>query len=244
MFAQVFKANPYHDEKGRFATKEGGWRKTGNNLGSNPGGKHEHAGKTFYVKFPHAEGQVHAEEAADRVYEMMGVGTLKHTAQRVRGKLASTNEWQDVKEFGQSGWRGLTEQQKQTAANAYVASALTKNWDVVGLFHDNMGTDSAGRVTIFDTGGSFKYRAQGGPKDYGHDPMPDLLGMLDVTKTSGRVFAPLMRDNRELFIKAARKLKSIPDRDLKDAVRNMGDDTIPATIVARKKAIMRFFGVR
>lgn len=245
MFAQVFKENPYHDpQNGQFTSKQGGWKKVGTNLGSNPGGKHEHAGKTYYVKFPHAAGQAHAEEAADKIYEMMGVTTLKHSAQTINEKTASTNEWQDVNQFGSSGWKHLSDKNKQVAANAYVASALTKNWDVVGMTHDNMGFDKAGRVTIFDTGGSFKHRAQGGSKNYDSDPMPDLLGMLDISKTSGRVFAPLMRDNREMFVKAAHKLKAIPDTALKNSVRGMGDDSIPATIVARKKAILRFLGVR
>jgi hypothetical protein len=244
MFAKVFKQNPFHDSKGRFTSKQNAWKKVGSNLGSNPGGKYVHAGVKHYVKFPNAAGQVRAEEAADKMYELMGVNTLKHRAQNVGGKMASTNVWQDVQEFGRDGWKKLSDSQKQTAANAFIASALTKNWDVVGLAHDNMGLDSEGRVTIFDTGGSFKHRAMGGPKDYGPDPMPELLGMLDVTKTSGRVFAPLMRDNREMFVKAAKKLKAIPDRELKDIARSMEDDTIPANVVARKKGIMRYFGVR
>jgi hypothetical protein len=50
------------------------------------------------------------------------------------------------------------------------AGVLTKNWDTVGLDHDNiMFHKRTGEPYAVDQGGSFNFRAQGEPKDYTKD---------------------------------------------------------------------------
>jgi hypothetical protein len=246
-FANVFKANPFHDQAGKFTSKDkassSDWKKVGNQKGSNSGGVYERAGVKHYVKFPWSKGQVYAEQAADQVYELMGVETMQHKAIKVNGKTGSVSVMKDVQELGSEGWKKLNDTQKQQAANAYVASALTMNWDVVGLAHDNMGTTKEGNLAIFDTGGSFKYRAMGSNKVYSADPTPELENMLSKSKTSGRVFGPMMEENKELFVNAARKLKAVDDKELVKIASTMRDDTMGQTVLARKKAILDYFGV-
>lgn len=246
--ASVLKANPYHDEAGRFASKDSAaWAKVGGRLGSNPGGLFLHKGKKHYVKFPQNPNQVHAEEAADKIYEMMGVESMQHQAIPIRGKTASASVWKNVEPLGEQGWKELNDAQVQQAANAYVASALTNNWDVVGLTHDNMGTTTAGKLAILDTGGSFTHRAMGKPKDFSPDPLPELVAMMSKDKTSGRAFGPLMRDKEHFgkFIKAAERLASIPNEKLLEAVQGMGKDAKrDEALIGRKNAILDFFGIR
>lgn len=244
-FSSVFKANPFHDKMGRFTSKaKAAWSKVGSQKGSNPGGLYEMGGKRYYVKFPHSKGQIYAEQAADQVYDLMGVQSMKHKAQKVNGRTGSVSEWQEVEPLGSEGWTKLDERQVQQAANAFVASALVKNWDVVGLAHDNMGKTKSGDLAILDTGGSFKHRAMGEPKPYNNDPIPEIQGMLDTTKTSGRVFAPLLKAHPEAFKAAAERLKSIPDDDLKAIAGTMRDEALPAAIIGRKASILKYFGVQ
>jgi hypothetical protein len=236
----IQKENPYRAENGEFTTKEKAWTKTGSNLGSNPGGTYMHGTDKKYVKFPNAKGQILAEAAADRVHELMGVGTMNHQPVEVNGKLASVSSWKDVKQFGQSGWKTLTPEQVQQTANAFVASALVMNWDVVGMTHDNMGTDASGKVHIMDTGGSFQFRAQGEPKAFTGDATPELKAMVNPEKTSGRVYGPLMAKHREKFVAAAQKLKDLPDAQLLEAVKGLGVDK---EILSRKASILKHFGL-
>lgn len=245
MFQPVLKWNPFHDLLGKFASKgNAAWTKTSPQKGSNPGGVYSYKGKSHYVKFPKNEGQVHAEVAADKIHELMGIESMQHSAKTINGKVGSVSEWKDVVPLGRKGWDRLTPTQVQQAANAYVASALTKNWDVVGLVHDNMGTTKQGNLAIIDTGGSFHFRAQGEHKDFGGDPTPELKAMLSPEKTSGRVFGPLAKEYKQEFFNAAQRLKSIPDKALLKAVAGMGHDPQrDKELLARKQGILDFFGI-
>jgi hypothetical protein len=219
------------------------WEKLSAAKGSNPGGVYRHRGDTYYVKFPPAEGQIHSEHAADKIYELMGVESMEHTPITIDGAPGSASKWKEVSPLGGSGWGILTEAQVQQAANAFVASALTKNWDVVGLVFDNMGVTADGNLAIFDTGGSFKYRAMGGPKPFGADPTAELEGMQDPRNPSGQVFGPLVQAHRAKFVEAARTLGGVPDVELMEAARLTRDETAALTVLARKKAILAYFDV-
>ena len=216
------------------------WKQVSGKKGSNPGGVYEKGGIKHYVKFPNSKGQIHAEATADKIYEMMGVKTMNHTPTDVNGKLGSVSVWKAVTPLGKEGWTKLTSEQVDQAAKAFVASALTKNWDVVGLTHDNIGKDIAGNLAILDTGGSFHYRAQGEPKPYGGDATPEIKGMLDPSKTSGRVFAPLLKRYPAAFQRAADALKAIPDYALTEVVAGHKAGT-QDDILARKASIIKYF---
>lgn len=233
--------NPYHDQSGQFTSQEKAvWTKTGGNKGSNPGGTYTKNGEKHYVKFPHAQGQIAAEEAADKIHELMGIETMNHAATDVDGKLASVSKWKDVTPLGSGGWKNLNEKQVQQAANAFVASALTKNWDVVGLVHDNIGKTKDGNLAIIDTGGSFEFRAQGGHKDFDGDALPEIKAMLSLEKTSGRVYAPLLKSHPEAFQKAAERLKSLTPDQLKATIPNMSPK-IQQALLARRESILKHF---
>lgn len=243
-FFQVFKD---HDatvkawlSRKRAASK---WEKLGGQKGSNPGGVYSYGGEKHYVKFPPSKGQIWAEAAADKMYELMGVATMNHTPTEIEGKWASVSKWKEVKELGYEGWSKLTPKQVQQAADAFVASALTKNWDVVGLTYDNMGTTKKGDLAIMDTGGSFKYRAMGGDKKYDADPTAELKAMQDPEKTSGRVYGPLMKKHPEAFKAAAVKLAAIPNAAIREAAATMKDTSLGSIAIRRKQAILRYFGV-
>jgi hypothetical protein len=217
------------------------WTKLSGTKGSSPGGVYQQGADKYYVKFPPAEGQVYAEHAADQIYELMGVESLKHAPITINDKTGSASKWKEVTPLGRSGWASLTDAQVQQAAYAFVASALTKNWDVVGMAYDNTGLTKDGNIAILDTGGSFKYRARGGPKPFGADPSPELQAMQDPCVPSGMVFGPLLKSHRAMFEQAARRLRDIPDAELMKATSVMTDEDLGASVLARKKAILDYF---
>jgi len=243
-YTTILKANPNHHPAGSPGGIGGQFAKASGPLGSNPGGVYTKDGAKYYVKFPNAQGQVAAEESSDKIHAMLGIKSLGHQATDVNGKVGSVNAWQDMEQLGRRGWDNLNDKQIQQAANAYVAAALTKNWDVVGLEYDNIGTTKDGNLVIADTGGSFMYRAMGGPKDYNTDATPELKGMLDRSKTSGSVFSPLMRNHKDKFLDAVRRLKALPEKDLVDATLNMDSSgQVGKTLLGRRQSILRYFGV-
>lgn len=238
---------PYiYKEEARDA--HGRWTKIGNNLGSNPGGAHTSpTGEKHYVKFPPNEQQIHSEVASDKIHELVGGKTINHEAKEVNGKLASVTKWNsDLKPLGRQGWANMNDKQKQQAANIFMGSALTNNWDVVGLVHDNMCKNTkTGDIHIVDTGGAFKFRAQGGPKDFGGDANKEIDNFLNPEKTSGGVFSPMMKSNPEVFKKAAENLKGITKEHFEEATKGLKDQSqIVDTLMQRRKVIMDRFGVK
>lgn len=222
---------------------QGQWTRVGSAMGSNTGGVYEHEGKKHYVKFPRAEGQVKAEVASDRLHELMGVPTMRHEAKYFGDKLASVSQMQTVEPLGKKGWENMTDAQKQQAANAFVASAWTKNWDVVGLTYDNMGKTADGQIAIIDTGGSFSYRAMGQPKEFGGDASPEIAAMLSPEKTSGKVFAPLYKEHPEMFKAAAKRLDKISEGDIKTSISAMSDPKRALkTLLDRRQSIIDKLG--
>jgi len=243
MYAAILKSSGFNTSEAR--DSHGRWEKVGSNLGSNEGGAHIHNGKKYYVKFPPNPEQVHSEVASDKIHELMGCNTIRHTAEHVNGDIGSVTEWKDdLKPLGREGWRNLDDKQKQQAANTFMASALTKNWDVVGMVYDNMCKDKKGDIHIVDTGGSFSFRAQGEHKDFDNDANKEVDNFLNPEKTSGRVFSKLMKSNPEMFTEAAKRLKTITRDDFVKATHGMKDQSsVVDTLMERKKVLMGRFKI-
>lgn len=236
-----FEGQP-RDKLGRFSFS---WQQVSGKMGSNSGGVHVFHGEKYYAKFPKNPDQVHAEVASDKIHELLGCKTINHQAVNIRGRIGSVTEWKDdLKPLGKQGWVNLDDRQKQQAANAFIASALTKNWDLVGLSHDNIASDKNGDLHIVDTGGSFNFRAQGEHKDFDGDPMPEIKNFLNPEKTSGRVYRPLAVAQPELFKNAAKKLRTVSREDFEKATEGMKDQKqIVDNLMARRKVIMDLFKV-
>lgn len=244
MFATILKLQVYKDEA---RDSNGRWTKTSGNLGSNAGGAHTSpTGEKHYVKFPRHEGQIHAEVAADKIHELLGGGTINHEAINVNGKIGSVTKWRDdLKQLGLNGLKTLDDKQKSQAANLFIGSALTKNWDLFGMTGDNICKDKEGNLKIVDTGGSFNYRAQGEPKTFDGNANTEIDNFLNPEKTSGRAFGPLMKENKQLFVNAASKLKDITRNDFVKATHGMKDQKqVVDTLMQRRESIMTRFGVK
>lgn len=167
-------------------------KKISGQLGSNPGGVHldTETGKKYYMKFYDNADQAKSEVLSARIHEHLGGNTLNPEYVQHNGKHAVKTEWNpNLQNINPR--TNLTPEHRDQIAKLYHGSVLTKNWDLVGTGHDNLGLDKkTGKVHIQDTGGSFNFRAQGGHKPYDkeigeyrslRDPKmnPDSASLLD-----------------------------------------------------------------
>lgn len=148
------------------------WKpKHGTQLGSNPGGIHvSPEGEHHYVKFYRNPEQAKAEVATARVYEHLGVSTLKPRLVNYRGHIGVASAWRhDLQDVHPHEYNNPSESMKHDLAKHYVAGVLTKNWDTVGNEFDNVKRGSNGKLVSLDQGGALHFRAMGGPKAYTPD---------------------------------------------------------------------------
>ena len=130
-------------------------------------------GKAKVVKGGGAKGQNVAENTAQRVMAELNPTTAVGS-KLVDGKLVNdyvatgTTVGSRANHLGTKPMKvpGVAQKLKQNAAT----DALLANWDVVGLGADNLMI-SGNKLLKIDAGGTFQFRAQGGPKKYGGVPI-------------------------------------------------------------------------
>ncbi|HRR41530.1 MAG TPA: phage minor head protein [Syntrophales bacterium] len=197
------------------------WKKVGEQKGSNPGGLYEAPdGSRHYVKFYADDAQARTEYAANAIYRMLGVEMPELSLRSWNGKLALTSRWQnDLKRISAAEMAAHPEEM----ARIFHASVLTKNWDVVGLEYDNVMLGKDGRLVMIDAGGSFKFRAQGGPKTY--NAVPDELKTFRdpaVNYQSAAVFNEIFNRNVWLECDGAAPLLSLKKTDVRKVFEKAG----------------------
>lgn len=145
--------------------------KVSNQMGSNPGGVYRDptSGKKHYIKFYRNEEQAKSEVAASHIYHHLGVDTLNPKLVKHNGKTGVATKWSDDVSRVHPNYHKWPEHDKHQLAKHFVAGVATKNWDAIGLEHDNVLRHKNGKLINGDLGGSFRFRAQGGHKDFGKD---------------------------------------------------------------------------
>ncbi len=138
-------------------------------LGSNPGGVFRNPldQSKHYVKFYRDPEQAKAEVAASGIYNLLGAKTMDHRLVSYNGNIGVATKWNP-------NTQSIPEHEFQhkdpiELARIFHGAVLTKNWDAVGLDHDNIVKDHSDNLHSVDLGGTFKFRAQGAPKEYGPD---------------------------------------------------------------------------
>jgi hypothetical protein len=166
-FKQFLTEKLHHDAAEDFSHHE----KISQRLGSNPGGifKNPKTGEKHYIKFYNNADQAKSEVAASHVYHHLGVDTLHPKLVKHGDKLGVATKWSDEVSRVSPNYHKWSEKNKDQLAKHFVAGVATKNWDAIGLEHDNILKHKNGKLINGDLGGSFKFRAQGGHKDFGHD---------------------------------------------------------------------------
>jgi hypothetical protein len=176
-------------------------KKVGGQLGSNPGGVHvdTKTGEKHYVKFYKNPDQAKTETLTSRIHEHMGIHTLHPEHKVIDGKHAVVTKWNEhLSKMEPHEFEHLNHDQQKDIGKMYHAAVLTKNWDIVGLDHDNIEKDKhTGKLHSVDAGGAFHFRAQGGPKHYGPDVDEKHTLLNRPGEASSHVFSTVFKQNPE-----------------------------------------------
>lgn len=216
------------------------WHKTGKATGTNPGGFYtDRDGQPWYVKVPRSPAVAKNEILAAHLYQAAGVAVPELKSVTVAGKPAVASKIVPGLAKLTPGAAGVMD--------GFAVDAWLANWDVVGLAHDNLLEDPAGRAIRVDVGGSLLFRAQGElkGKHFGNE-----VGELE-TLTNGmnpqseEVFGSIT--HAELLAGIA-KVASVPVDTIRAAVEDYGPGTaeqrksLANTLIARRAYLLALAG--
>lgn len=193
--------------------------------GSNEGGIHSHpeTGERFYVKHYRDPDQGRAEVLTSKVYDHMGIKTLSPEFGEVNGRHAVYSKWRDdLQPMHHSEFKSLSGAQHEQLGRIYHGAVLTKNWDVIGLAHDNvLKHRDTGEIHSIDHGGAFHFRARGGPKDFGPD-VGELHSLRHNDDASGEVFGHVLKKDPNALAAGHEAVAKMDMKKMRDTFASSG----------------------
>ena len=200
-------------------------KEPGTQYGSNEGGIYHDTdtGDKHYVKFYQNPDQARVEALTGKIYDHMGIKTIKPEHKMVDGKHAIITKWNDkLGRVHPSEFEKLNPKQADQLAKMFHAAVLTKNWDIVGLEHDNIVKDKeTGDLHAIDHGGAFHFRARGGPKEYGPD-ISEHESLRNNGQASEHVFNSLKDQYPQAYKNGIKAVKKINNQHVHDLFQNSG----------------------
>lgn len=207
--------------------KEALIRQAGTQYGSNPGGVHvdSDTGEKYYVKHYRDGDQAKVEALTGKIYDHMGIKTINPEYQEIGGKPSVVTKWnENLSEMKPREFENLSSEQANQIGKMHAAATLTKNWDIVGLEHDNiMKHKGTGDLVSVDHGGSFHFRARGGPKEYGSD-VNERESLVNNREASGHVFGTTFNNHPEARQAGIEAVRNIDHDHVKNLFRESGLD--------------------
>jgi hypothetical protein len=186
----------------------------GTQYGSNDGGVHVDSvtGKKYYVKKYKNPDQAKIEALTGAIYKHMGIKTVNPTMHK---DSSISSQWNpNLERMEPNEFERLSPEQANQIGRMYHGAILTKNWDIVGLEHDNiLKHNKTNDLHAIDHGGAFQFRARGSHKDYGPD-----IDEKDSLRNNGGASAHVFNTTFDQH----------PDAEQNglDAVQNMDDNHI------------------
>lgn len=199
-------------------------KEKGTQYGSNPGGVHtdSETGEKFYVKHYKNSDQGKVEALTSNIYKHMGIHTLDPEFKQVNGKDSIVTKWNsDLKTMKPSHFEKLEPHQADQIGRMYHAAVLTKNWDIVGLEHDNIMMHKNGNLHAVDQGGSFHFRAMGESKPYGSD-IGEHHSLRHNEHPSGHVFSTVFKNHPAAEHNGLHAVKNMDDEHVHGLFKNSG----------------------
>jgi len=220
-----------------------GWKQTGGQLGSNPGGQYTAPdGKKYYVKQGRSQSHVENEVLASALYRALNVPASRVDIGNDNGQVQVVSEWVP----GSGPMSGNTLGERMAMRRGYVADAWLGNWDAFAN-SGNIKNDGQGRAVRIDHGGSLNYRAQGAPKgtQFG-DEAREMETLRDPNFNPGG--AGILRDITPQEIKQqVDDLKKITDQMITQMVSDAISDPneraeLIRKLIARRQWIIQNYG--
>ena len=200
-------------------------KEPGTQFGSNEGGLYSGPdGNKHYVKFYKNPDQAKVEALTGKLYNHMGINTVNPEMKNINGRDAIVTPWNDkLGQMKPHEFDQLNPEQASQLAKMYHAAVLSKNWDILGLEHDNViKNKETGDLHAIDHGGAFHFRARGAPKPYGSD-IDDHKSLMNNDQASGQVFRSLHKQYPEAIQNAAHEiLPKLDDDHVEHIFRNSG----------------------
>jgi hypothetical protein len=212
--------------------------------GSNPGGIHidSDTGDKHYIKHYENHEQAKVEALTGQIYKHMGI----HTADpKLHNQGSISSKWNDnLHQMKRHEFESLSPKQANQVGKMYHAAVLTKNWDIVGLEHDNILHNSkTGNLHAIDHGGAFHFRAQGGHKDYGPD-IAEKDSLRGFGGASAHVFNHTFAQHPKAEEHGLNAVKKIDDNHIRHLFSKSGLDNhqqMAHTFIERKNALINSY---
>jgi hypothetical protein len=219
---------------------------SGHVRGSNPGGVHaDGAGEKYYIKHYRNPDQSRVEALTASIYDHMGIKTVSPVHTRVNGQPALLAKWNPhLEQIDAHHFEKLTHPQQYQIGKMYHAAVLTKNWDIVGLVHDNIVRHKHdGDLYSVDQGGAFHFRAQGSAKPYGPD-IEEHDSLRNNHRASGHVFSTVFRQNPGAEHVGLESVRSMDMDHVKHLFRRSGLSNwrdLHQNFTARREALLHHY---
>lgn len=212
-------------------------------LGSNPGGVHQDGhGNKVYIKYYKNPDQAKVEALTGHIYDHMGIPTTQSRHEVINGKHALVSPWNDnLDRMRPADFENLSPKNHEQIGKMYHAAVLTKNWDIVGLEHDNI-VRHRGNHDLYSTdhGGSFHFRARGSAKEYGPD-IEDYHTLRHNDQASGHVFNHVLSKDPNAEKAGFEAVRNMDMKHVHNLFQNSGLDNwkdLHKNFVARRDTLL------
>lgn len=218
----------------------------GTQKGSNEGGiHHDEHGNEHYIKYYKNGDQAKVEALTGKLYHHMGIHTLQPEHHVLNGKHAVVTKYNhDLKEMPGHHYKNLSAHHADQVGRMYHAAILTKNWDIVGLVHDNIMRHKNGDLHAIDHGGAFHFRAQGAAKEYGSD-IAEHHSLRHNDGASGQVFKTVFAKHPKAEHNGLEAVKNMDDKHVHGLFKQSGLSNwkeLHQNFVARKEKLLKHYG--
>lgn len=198
--------------------------KTGSQLGSNEGARYRdtESGNEHYVKHYKNADQAKTEVLTAKIYKHMGIPTTDPEYTTINDKPTVVSKWNpELKVEHPRAFDRIRPEQADTIGRMYHAAVLTKNWDIIGLEHDNIMTDKSGKVHSIDQGGAMHFRARGASKPFDHE-IGEHSSLRNNQEASGHVFSSAFAQHPSAETSSLQSVRNIDDNHVKGLFQNSG----------------------
>lgn len=217
----------------------------GTQYGSNSGGIHadEH-GNNYYIKHYENPEQGKVEALTGKLYKHMGIKTVDP---KLHGTSSVKTRWNDhLHQLKPHEFESLNKKQANQIGKMYHGAILTKNWDIVGLEHDNILHNKLNNdLHAIDHGGSFHFRARGSHKDYTPD-INEKHSLRDESTPAGHVFNHTFKHHPEAEHHGLEAVKQMDDGHIHSLFKKSGLHNwkeLHKTFMQRKKNLINSYKV-
>lgn len=200
-------------------------REDGTQYGSNEGGIHTdtETNKKYYIKHYQNGDHAKVESLTAKIYDHMGIHTLKPEYKEIDGKHSIVSEWNPHVEVPHPhSYDNISKENAHDIGKMYHGAVLTKNWDIVGLEYDNIVKHKkTGKLMSVDQGGSFHFRARGSHKDYDSD-IGEHQSLRNNHEASGHVISAAFDQHPNAEKESLSAVKNIDDNHVHGLFKDSG----------------------